>query len=279
MINCGVSTIRAPIKVVKVDCSQKRGLDSPEGSQNSSFHSRGVAEKVLLLAEFVSEKDAVKIAETLSTMTEDATIVIKALSPLKPVCDSLGAWGVKGVVGVYGDPRDVFGFAGKYSSTTKNRNVVYVDYKVDMTTMYSYVVGKLPRPLKMLLREPLRLFKFGFVGFTGTLVNLLVASLLYYLGIANAIVSTLVGFEASTLWNFNLHERWTFVDLAKQKPRKVLGRLLKFHVSSAASLVTQVLLVYLGTIVLGVNYTASLLAGILAGFVANYMVSRYYAWG
>ncbi|MGC9012238.1 GtrA family protein [Thermogladius sp.] len=253
-------------------------MDSPRGSQTSSFNSGDDAGKVLLLADFVSEKDAVKIAEMLSTMTEDATIVIKAVSPLKPVCDSLSAWGVKGIVGVYGDPRDVFGFAGKSGSAIKKRDVVYVDYKVDMTTMYSYVVSKLPSPLKMLLREPLRLFKFGFVGFTGTIVNLFVASLLYYLGIANAIVSTIVGFEASTLWNFNLHEHWTFVDLARRKPHKVFGRLLKFHVSSAASLVTQILLVYLGTIVLGVNYTASLLAGILVGFVANYMISRYYAW-
>ncbi|AFK50429.1 dolichyl-phosphate beta-D-mannosyltransferase [Thermogladius calderae 1633] len=273
-----MSAIRAPIKVVKVDCSQKRGLDGPEDGQSSLFHSGGVAEKVLLLAEFVSERDAVKIAEMLSTITEDATIIVRAVSPLKPVCDSLGAGSVKGVVGVYGDPRDVFGFIGKPGSVTKNLGVVYVDYKVDMSTLYSYIVGKLPSPLKMLLKEPLRLFKFGFVGFTGTLVNLLVASLLYYLGIANAILSTFVGFEASTLWNFNLHEHWTFGDLAKQKPHRVFGRLLKFHVSSVASLITQLFLVYLGTVVFGVNYTVSLLAGIVTGFAANYMISRYYAW-
>lgn len=125
--------------------------------------------------------------------------------------------------------------------------------------------------------ELLRMLKFGLVGASGTAVNMATAGALYYIAGAPSLLSTGIGFETSTLWNFYFHENWTFRDL--RRPAGVAARLLKFHVSSLASLLSQLAFVFVLHDCLGVEYALSLLVGIAGGFILNYAISRLYTWG
>ncbi|MEZ0394509.1 MAG: GtrA family protein [Desulfurococcaceae archaeon] len=137
----------------------------------------------------------------------------------------------------------------------------------------------MPRPLRVVLAEPARLAKFGLVGLTGMAVNMAVASLAYrsfsLVPWLARLFATLIGFEASVAWNFTIHDLWTFRDL---RSGSALSRLLGFHVASLASLMMQVAFTQAGPL-LGLGYEISLGLGIVVGFITNYLVSRFYAWG
>jgi len=230
---------------------------------------------LLVTPEFVSESDLERMREAARNNSGEGLILFKAEAPLRFDCEIFRLEGLSNIIGVYGEASKVLDFI-RYGKPGGKTQVIGV--KTGLITAWSYLVGRLPKPLNLILGEPTRLLKFSFVGATGALVNLFVATLIFYLKLAGAYISTIVGFEVSTLWNFILHEHWTFRDLASLKPALVLNRLAKFHLSAFASLLSQLATVYLGNIVLGYNYTVSLLAGIVVGFLINYVVSRYYAW-
>lgn len=142
---------------------------------------------------------------------------------------------------------------------------------------------KLPRVLAIVLAEPLRVLVFVAVGASGILVNLAVATAVYnsikhYGLVANPLASA-IGFEASVLWNFTLHEKVTFKDRSLDRSaRGVISRLLKYHIASIASLATQVLFATLIPVALGVEFWIGQLAGILVGFAVNYLLGYVYTW-
>jgi len=244
-----------------------------EASRSIGVQGRDVY--LLVTPEFVSKSDLERMRKAARNNSGEGLILFKAEGPLRFDCKVFRIEGLSNIIGIYGEARKVLDFI-QYGRTDERTQVIGV--RAGLTTTWTYLVGRLPKPLNMILGEPSRLLKFSFVGATGTLVNLFVATLIFYLKLSGAFISTIVGFEASTLWNFILHEHWTFRDLASLQPGLVLNRLVKFHLSAFASLFSQLGLVYLGNIVLGYNYTASLLAGIIVGFLLNYVISRYYAW-
>ncbi|MCD6324505.1 MAG: glycosyltransferase family 2 protein, partial [Desulfurococcales archaeon] len=78
--------------------------------------------------------------------------------------------------------------------------------------------------------------RFAAVGFVGSVVNLAVLYLLkYLLGLAHAI-STALAIETSVLSNFTMNDMWTFRFERRGDWRH---RLIKFHGSSAAGILTQ----------------------------------------
>jgi dolichol-phosphate mannosyltransferase len=118
--------------------------------------------------------------------------------------------------------------------------------------------------------------KFAIVGSIGSVINLSTVALLRYaLNIAH-VVAAAVGIEISVLSNFYLNDIWTFRD---SRSGKGLHRLIKFHISSATGIVVQYAtsnaLFYSGIIRESVT---SQFMGILAGFVANYLLSKRYVW-
>ncbi len=117
--------------------------------------------------------------------------------------------------------------------------------------------------------------RFTIVGSLGALVNLATIFVLrHFLGVEHW-VSVLVAFESSTLFNFLLHELWTFKSALREG---VLGRLAGFHGGAAVHLVSQLAvsnLLYYGY---GAGSVTSQLFGILTGFVLNYVLSRWVIW-
>jgi len=117
--------------------------------------------------------------------------------------------------------------------------------------------------------------RFTIVGGLGALVNLATVALLgYVLGIEHWI-SVLVAFEASTIFNFVLHEAWTF---RFRFSSGVTKRFIEFHGAASPHFISQVVLSDLLFYRYSVERVASQLAGILLGFILNYLLSKYVVW-
>jgi len=118
--------------------------------------------------------------------------------------------------------------------------------------------------------------RFGIVGTIGSFVNLGTVALLRYGFMIPHIISTAVGIEVSVISNFFMNDEWTF---KRERKGKRYVRFLKFHLSSAAGVITQFitsnLIYYLN--IIHESVTAQLI-GILAGFIINYLLSRWYVW-
>jgi len=142
---------------------------------------------------------------------------------------------------------------------------------------------KLPRIIALPLAELTRVLRFIIVGASGVLVNLAVAQYSYILlsrliQLANPVASTL-GFESSVLWNFMLHESWTFRGVALDKSLSGrLGRLVKYHFASIASWVSQVACATMIPLYTGAPFWLGQLIGIIIGFIVNFILGYMYTW-
>ncbi len=116
--------------------------------------------------------------------------------------------------------------------------------------------------------------RFMIVGGIGTFVNLGVLVALRVAGLIHAIASA-VAIEASVLSNFELNDRWTF---RAHKSGGRLGRLLRFHLSSATGIAVQWGVSNLIYYELIRNSLIAQLAGIVLGFVVNYTMSKRFVW-
>jgi len=117
--------------------------------------------------------------------------------------------------------------------------------------------------------------RFMIVGGVGTLVNLGVLIVLRAAGLAHAIASA-AAIEASVLSNFELNDRWTF---KAHKSEGRVGRLVRFHASSAAGIAVQWGVSNLVYYWLIQNSVIAQLTGIVLGFVVNYSMSKRFVWG
>jgi len=142
---------------------------------------------------------------------------------------------------------------------------------------------KLPRIIALPLAELTRVLRFIIVGASGALVNLAVAQYSYillnrFIQLANLIASTL-GFESSVLWNFMLHESWTFRGVALDRSLSGrLDRLVKYHFASIASWVSQVACATMIPLYTGLPFWLGQLVGIIIGFTANFILGYMYTW-
>ena len=118
-----------------------------------------------------------------------------------------------------------------------------------------------------------RVSRFAIVGLTGSIVNLAVM----YLALAplGVDLASLLGIEAGILWNFMLHEAWTF---KSRYSRGVVKRLLGYHASSLGGIVTTYIVMRLLHTLLGLHPITAQALGIIAGFIVNYMLSSGVVW-
>ena len=118
-----------------------------------------------------------------------------------------------------------------------------------------------------------RLARFGIVGGLGAIANLMVMYLtLPYLGVD---LASIAGIEAGILWNYILHESWTF---KSRFTRGAVGGRLGYHAASRGGITTTYL-------TMRILYTLGILGpipaqgvGIIAGFLVNYMLSSRVVW-
>jgi len=124
-----------------------------------------------------------------------------------------------------------------------------------------------------------RPFKFALVGLAGTAVNLAVLTLLSIsiplLTSTLFVLGSAIAIEVSTLFNFSLHERWTFRD---RRSGSTLMRLLRFHLSVAPAIATQYLVANALKYLIGANPILAQFIGIVLGFTVNYLLSELKVW-
>jgi|GEM_PF-3620425 len=128
-------------------------------------------------------------------------------------------------------------------------------------------------------KDAWRIGKFCLVGLSG--VGVATASLWLARDILTLplLVSGILAHVASVTNNFVLNQVWTFQDRrGKATPALILGRWLKYGISTlaAAGIYLGVLAVF--TDVLGIHHLVSSLCGIAAATPVNFLASNLWVW-
>lgn len=139
--------------------------------------------------------------------------------------------------------------------------------KLGINEIFNYILHVLD-----LAHEAVR---FATVGGLGTLVNISAIALMGYIIKTEHWISVLIAFETSTLFNFLLHELWTF---KFGFTGRIVERLAKFHGAVITHFVSQLVLSNFLYYIYGIERITSQLVGIIVGFILNYLLSRYVVW-
>ena len=122
-------------------------------------------------------------------------------------------------------------------------------------------------------KEARRIVKFGLVGTWGFLVNMLLLWFLtekvrvYYL------FSSIVAIEISLLNNYVLNDLWTWHDRGKEGKKEYLKRMLQYHVTASAAMLTNISILWILTEIFHIYYLASNIFGILCGALLNFFIN------
>ncbi|MGE5646793.1 MAG: GtrA family protein [Acidobacteriota bacterium] len=126
----------------------------------------------------------------------------------------------------------------------------------------------------------LRWLKFNAVGAMGIAVQLAALALLTGLLKMNYLAGTALAVEMAVLHNFVWHERFTWRDRTRNANGGMLGRLLRFNLTTGGlSIGGNLLLMRLLVGRLGMNYMAANLAAIAACSLANFAASHWLVFG
>lgn len=121
-----------------------------------------------------------------------------------------------------------------------------------------------------------RLGRFGVVGASGIIVNMVLLAALTDIGGLYYLLSAVVATQGSTLWNFAFTESWVFGERFRGRGR--LGRLGKFLLMNNGALLLRGPFLLFLTSGLGVHYLISNLITLLALGLARYVVSDGWIW-
>lgn len=141
-----------------------------------------------------------------------------------------------------------------------------------------------------------RLVKFGLVGASGVVVNVVVFEVCYRLllsGIGDVdmrfVSSNFVGIVVSIFTNFLLNDRWTWGDRTKGGPRDWFRRLMKYYVLASVAAGVQAGVAWASFRLVWGNFelalgdydlspTFGLLTGIACGMFINFAASHLWAF-
>jgi putative flippase GtrA len=124
-----------------------------------------------------------------------------------------------------------------------------------------------------LAEEFWRLARFSIVGVVATVLHIGVAMIAVAAAGANPTVAAMIGFTAAFAVSYFGHFRFTFAASGRHR-----DYLLKFAVSSLASLVLSTGMVWVATAILGIDYKPALFALAVIVPVCNYLVNRFWVF-
>lgn len=123
-------------------------------------------------------------------------------------------------------------------------------------------------------RQARRVGAFYAVGALGFGVQIATLATLKGLLGLDYLVATGLAVEVSVLHNFLWHERWTWADRTGADARKVLDRLVRFHVATAiVSIVGNLVFTWLLVTTLDMHYLVANLLAVASTSVLNFLVS------
>lgn len=118
-------------------------------------------------------------------------------------------------------------------------------------------------------------FKFAFVGFIGTIVNLVILySFTEFLKIYY-MASAVFAFVVAATSNFILNKIWTFKEEIKHK---FLGKYLKFFSVSVGALLVNLFFLYVFTEFLGIYYLISQILAIGIALIINFLGNKVWTF-
>jgi dolichol-phosphate mannosyltransferase len=123
-----------------------------------------------------------------------------------------------------------------------------------------------------------RFVKFALVGASGVLVNMGLLWLLTEVAGLLYLISASISIECSIISNFVLNDYFTFPDRRSQGFRDFLRHLGKFNVVSMGGIGINLLVLWLLSDLLGINYLLSNLCGIAVAMMWNYLVNSWWTW-
>jgi dolichol-phosphate mannosyltransferase len=122
--------------------------------------------------------------------------------------------------------------------------------------------------------EVMRVVRFGVVGASGIVVNLVILYSIIRFTQTPEIIAAGIAVETSILTNFILNDVWTFKDIRTIPIYKRLGR---FQVVSIAGMAIN-LVVFTALTLVGVWYILAEVVGIIFAFIFNFIVNRLKTW-
>ena len=118
-------------------------------------------------------------------------------------------------------------------------------------------------------------FKFAFVGFIGTFINLAVLYMLTDMMGIYYVLSAIVSFMVAMTSNFILNKTWTFKEKAKEK---IANKYFTFFVVSITALVFNLFFLYIFTEYLHIYYLISQVLSIGIGLIINFMGNKIWTF-
>jgi dolichol-phosphate mannosyltransferase len=118
-----------------------------------------------------------------------------------------------------------------------------------------------------------RLAKFGLVGTWGFVVNMSILWFLTEMGGLYYLLSSIVAVEIALINNYVLNDLWTWHDRGKSGKREYLKRMLKYHITASAAMLTNISILWFFTELVGIYYLTSNIFGILCGAALNFFVN------
>jgi putative flippase GtrA len=122
----------------------------------------------------------------------------------------------------------------------------------------------------------LRFARFGIVGASGLVVNMLVLAALAEIAGVQYLAAAIIATQASTAWNFLLTERWVFSDRANQSG--VFRRAALFFAMNNAALLLRAPTLFILVTAAGINYLVANLVSLVALTLIRFAVADGWIW-
>lgn len=122
----------------------------------------------------------------------------------------------------------------------------------------------------------LRFGRFGVVGASGLVVNMLLLAAFAELAGIHYVAAAVLATQGSTAWNLVLTERWVFS--GRDHRRTVASRALMFFALNNAALLLRAPMLVALTEGLGIGYLASNLASLIALVVLRFALADTWIW-
>jgi dolichol-phosphate mannosyltransferase len=124
------------------------------------------------------------------------------------------------------------------------------------------------------IKDKQKIIKFGIVGGTGFIVNLLFLRVFRGLGLSELLV-WLFATELAIINNYVFNNIWTFKDSEIKGLKAITLKFLQFNLTSAGALIIQSIVGPLGTKLIGEQYDFIVLAFVVLFLVLPYNYLMY----
>ncbi len=85
--------------------------------------------------------------------------------------------------------------------------------------------------------------------------------------------SSIVAIEISLINNYVLNDLWTWHDRGREGKKEYFKRMLQYHVSASAAMLTNLFILWILTEIFGIYYLASNIFGILCSAGLNFFLN------